>query len=164
MDSSPRTHTTANRKLRCSAGQGSYILCSKGLQAQQYSSSKQYTTTHHRAASIRIQRKKMKKWCCNIFCLRACRGKGILFREKKMRNENMLPVMTVLVRRRLGSGPDVALGQVGRMFGQFSYFSGVQCIPAGSYLPAPLPFPISNYLFPPRVQHKCLPVNSLKIQ
>ena len=87
-----------------------------------------------------------------------------MFREKKMRNENMLPVMTVLVRRRLGSGPDVALGQVGRMFGQFSYFSGVQCIPACSYLPTPLPFPISNYLFPPRVQHKCLPVNSLKIQ
>ena len=36
----------------------------------------------------------------------------------------MFPVMTVLVRRQLGWGPDVVLGQVGRMFGQFLIFQG----------------------------------------
>ena len=61
--------------------------------------------------------------------------------------KNMLPVMTVLVKRQLGWGADVALGQVGRMFGQFLCFSGVQCIPADSYLPTPLHFPISNSYF-----------------
>ena len=38
--------------------------------------------------------------------------------------KNVLPVMTVLVRRQLGWGPDVALGQVGRMFGQFLISQG----------------------------------------
>ena len=34
----------------------------------------------------------------------------------------MSPVMTVLVKKQLGWGPDVALGQVGRMFVQFLLF------------------------------------------
>ena len=54
--------------------------------------------------------------------------------------------MTVLVRGQLGGWPDVALGEVGRMFGQF-IFLGVQCIPADSYLPTPLHFPNSNSYF-----------------
>ena len=45
-------------------------------------------------------------------------GKGFCLAEKIMKNENMLPVKTVLVRRQLGWESDVALGQVGRMFGQ----------------------------------------------
>ena len=102
------------------AGQGTYILCSKGLQAQ-YSSSKQYTT-HHRAASIRIE--KNKKWCCNIFMCVLTEGKGVCWAKKKRRVKNMLRVMTVLVRRQLVWGPDVALGQVGRMFRQFLIFQG----------------------------------------
>ena len=53
--------------------------------------------------------------------------------------------MTVLVRRQLGWGPDVALGQVWRMFGQFFIFQG--CIPADSYLPTPLHFPICSSYF-----------------
>ena len=64
-------------KLRCCAGHGTYILYSKGLQAQ-YSSSKQYT--HHRAASIRIE--KNKKMVLQYFYLHACREEGILFGEK----------------------------------------------------------------------------------
>ena len=69
-------------KLQCSEGQGNYIFCSKGLQAQ-YSSSKQHTT-HHRAASIRID--KNEKMVLQSFFLHACR-EGILFIKNKMKNE-----------------------------------------------------------------------------
>ena len=40
----------------------------------------------------------------------------------------MLPVMTVLVRRQLGWGPDVALGQIWRVFGQFLIFQGCSAL------------------------------------
>ena len=97
--------------MQCSAGQGTYILCSKGLQAQ-YSSSKQYTT-HYRDASIRIE--KTEKWCCNIFI---CMLAGILFGEKNLKNGDGLGDM------QLGWGPELALGQDGRMFGQFQICQG----------------------------------------
>ena len=67
-------------KLRSSASQGTYILCSEGLQAQ-YSSSKQYIT-HHRAAS-RSASKKNEKMALRCFYLHGCRGEGNIFLEKK---------------------------------------------------------------------------------
>ena len=66
-------------KLRCRAGQGTYILCSKGMQAQ-YSSSKQYTT-HHRTASIRNE-KHEKKRCCSVFICMLAEGKGFCLAKK----------------------------------------------------------------------------------
>ena len=50
---------------------------------------------------------------------------------------------TVLERRQLDWGPDVALGDVWAV----SYFLGVQCIQPDYYLPSPLHFPISNSYF-----------------
>ena len=46
-------------------------------------------------------------------------GKGFCLAKIKIKMKSMLPVMTVLVRRQLDWGPDVALGKVGRKFGQF---------------------------------------------
>ena len=57
----------------------------------------------------------------------------------------MLPVMTVLVRRQLGWGPDVMAGW--EDVWAVSDFSGVHCIPADSYLPTPLHFPTSDHFF-----------------
>ena len=69
--------------------------------------------------------KNMKKKGVAVF-LFAClqRGRDFVWRKNKWKKKIMLPVMTVLVRRQLGWGPDVALGQVGRMFGQFLIFQG----------------------------------------
>ena len=50
-------------------------------------------------------------------------GKG-LYLAKKMKMKNTLPVMTVSVRGQLVWGPDVALGQVGKVFGQFLICQG----------------------------------------
>ena len=55
--------------------------------------------------------------------------------------------MTVSVRGQLVWGPDVALGQVGKVFGQFLICQGEQGIPAVSYLRIPLHFSISTSYF-----------------
>ena len=58
------------------------------------------------------------------FYLHACTGEGFIYLAKKMKMKNTLPVMTVSMRGQLVWGPDVALGQVGKVFGQFLICQG----------------------------------------
>ena len=64
-----------------------------------------------------------------------------------MKNKNTLPVTTVLVRRQLGWESDVALGQVGRMFGQCPIFQGFNALQQILMCRSPLHFPIYNSYF-----------------
>ena len=70
--------------------------------------------------------KKMKKWCCNIFICMLAEGKGFCLAKNKWKMKNV--TCDDGFGEKAAWGPDVALGQVGRMFGQFLIFQGCSAL------------------------------------